>query len=248
MVRVTADPPGDGASEGALLLAGPTGESVLPVRLHGTSTSPAPPDKPVPAPRPKPQASVPSLPEDAPVHEDGDHAEPAPRPGAPWWASAVIVAGAVVVVARTYQAPRKQTSWHAKKTGWLLYRSWTNTEIIAPILLCPLRAPRGSSTPGLAVRQQWRLAFGAIAGCATVVVADSLTLLRPGRPSGRSAWVATALIGAGILAVTGFVRRAVSTESWPVASAPRNRPCSWRCGSSSASARASPTASSLDVT
>jgi uncharacterized caspase-like protein len=211
VVRITADRPGDGASEGALLLAGPTGESVLSVRIQDRSTGPAPPREPVPSPRPEPQTPVP------PAPQFGDVAERTPRPGPPWWAIAAIGAGAVVLVLLNQPGPHEsKLAWYDDATGWLLYRSWTDAAIIAPLVI-GLGALLAAVLRTARWQPRWsRLAFAVVAGCATSLVADSLSVLLAGTAVDRPARIATAVVAAAILAVVGLVAGPFP-RPWPVA-------------------------------
>jgi hypothetical protein len=256
VVRVTAEHPSDGATEGALLLAGPTGESVLPVRLQVAGTSapersepvpaqrpalqtpalqtpalqtpalqtpaPQPPALQTPAPQPPalgnpaPQTSATQTPVRPPL-QAGDGTGPTPRTEPPWWALAAIAAGAVVLFLLNRPGPdASRLAWHDDATGWGLPRSWSDTGIWASVVigLCALLAFVQRT---MRWHPRWSLlAFGVVAGCSTAMVAGSLPPLLAGTAVDRSAWVWTAVVAAGALAVVGLVAGPFP-QPWPVA-------------------------------
>jgi len=227
-VRVSAELAEAGDHEGSVIVAGPTGECVAPVRLTVPDTESEPPPPP---PEPEPQPEPPGLPEPQEA-QPKDQAEPAPaltpppvfvaqapEPKPPsaamptpvqWWVVAVLALGALgLLLLNLPGAEYSQKLWYEpNRTGWYVYRSWVDPMVLASI---------GALLASLVARQAGPVALGIVAGCTASVLQDAVLVLGGGiAASGAGTWLATAAIGAVMAAVLLVVLWPGQWRTWPV--------------------------------
>jgi hypothetical protein len=255
VVRVIATPPGLGEQEGAIVLSGPTGERLIPVRATVPEPQPQPEAPPEPEPEPASAATVVSarqpepatapasvvtplptprpMPTPQPVEQaeppraepqptsSGPQATPAPgegtspprNPAPPWWLVAVLVLGALALVAFNWPgATESRKGWYDESTtGWYVYRSWTDPWIMASVIA--LLAALVLRWAGL----QASLVLGIVVGCAASLAASGLVILTGGIAYvDVGSWTATVLISVGMIAAGWTVVRPNPRAWWPV--------------------------------
>ncbi len=211
-VRVTARATEPGDHLASVIVAGPTGECTVPVRLTMPDTEsepPAPPPEPEPAPPPKPRPPEPEKTQPAPAPVAAE----APRTAAadvPWWAIAALVLGALVLVYLNWPGqPDTTYVWYDhSNTGWLVYRTWHD-----PVILSSL----GILVAGLVARWASPIALGVVAGCAVSLIEGGLVILGSGiawTETGK--WAADIAIAAAMTVVLLVVLRPTVWRLWPL--------------------------------
>jgi hypothetical protein len=232
-VRVSADPADPGNHEASLIVAGPTGECTVPVRLTLPETKPEPPPPPEPVPVSDPQPEAAAASEAAPLAEPTPVSEPEPEtaavskrtskpappplasaqpePGSapPWWAVAVLALGSVALVYLNWPGPQhSQYLWSHGDTGWWVYRSWGDAVILSSV--CAVVA-------SLVARWSGPLALGVVAGCALSVLEDGVVILGAGISADETTpWAVSTVVTAAMVAVLLIVLRPTSWQYWPV--------------------------------
>ncbi|MFG1816557.1 caspase family protein [Kribbella sp. NPDC049174] len=142
-----------------------------------------------------------------------------PAPGAlgeessrvpPWWAIAVLVVGAVVLVRLNWPGPAESRYlWKDDEvTGWSVVRSWGD-----PLILASVTALVAS----LVARWVGPIALGVVAGCAAAVLEDGLLVLAGGISYDQTAaWVGATAVAALMAVVLLIVLWPGRWPVWPV--------------------------------
>jgi len=221
-IRVSAESPGPG--DASVIVAGPTGECVIPVRLTMPDTEsepPPPPPEPEPQPKPAPQPQPTPEPEPAkqakpaPAPQPEPPQERAPRPAAsstvPWWLIGVLILGALFLILVNWPGSEDSRKlWYDESnTGWYVYRSWGDPMILASF---------GALVASLAARWWGPVALGIVAGCVAFVLEDGLLILVGGISADEtSAYAVASAAGAVMAAVLLIVLWPKGLRLWPVA-------------------------------
>jgi hypothetical protein len=161
---------------------------------------------PVEPPRILPAASTP-----LPVPLLPLPSQPQATERAPWWAAAVLAAGAIVLIVLNWPGSTEtRLAWHDSETGWEVYRTPDDPFILASVLalVAALAAPL--------VARGAKIALGVLAGGAGYLALASATLLIGeigGDESGY--WIGSLAVSAGLAALALFVARPRGPFGWP---------------------------------
>jgi uncharacterized caspase-like protein len=210
VVHLHATPQGPGPHEGTLVVTGPTGEATVTVTVRTTAeagpeavTEPHPEAAAEPAPGPGPEAAT---------EPAADAAEPQPEPTpqpapaserepvvaanlgpVPWWAIALLVAGAVALLLVSWPDPDVR-SWEDPYRGWYVNESWRDIVIPVALLAAALWLRWVRELLGVMVGLTLYTAVSAFvilaAGLAHQQTKDWLAVLSIGVAMTAAAWVA----------------------------------------------------------
>ncbi len=120
--------------------------------------------------------------------------------------------GALLLVMMNWPGPAESRRvWYHSDTGWGVYRSWGDPEILASVVALVACVALRSS-------QRWALlALGVVAGCAASLIEDGFLILGGDIAAGEEGvWVATTAAAAGIAVVLLLVVRPRGFRAWPV--------------------------------
>jgi uncharacterized caspase-like protein len=233
-VRLSAESPGPGEHEASVILAGPTGECTIPIRLTmpDTESEPPPPPpepepqpKPAPQPQPIPEPEPAKQPKPAPEPEPKAEAQAAPEPEptaqpvpttttAPWWLIAVLILGSLLLVYVNWPGPADTNKlWYdPDNTGWYVYRSWTDPMILSSV---------AALVASLVARWAGPIALGVVAGCTASVLGDAMLILGAriweNNTETPTPWLEVMAIGAVMAVVLLIVLWPERWRVWPVA-------------------------------
>jgi uncharacterized caspase-like protein len=214
-VRITAETSEPGDHVASVIVAGPTGECTVPVRLTLPDTEsepPSPPPEPEPPPKPTPQPT--------PQPPEPEQTQPALVPVAveapttaadvPVWAVAALTLGALLLVYLNWPGlPATTYVWYDHdNTGWVVYRTWHD-----PVILSSL----GALAAALVARWARPIALGVVAGCAVSLIEGGLVILGSGiawTESGK--WAANIAIAVAMTVVLLVVLRPTIWRLWPL--------------------------------
>lgn len=173
---------------------------VTAVSRHEPPAAPVEPRRIVPAaarPLPVPLLPLPSQPQAA--------------ERAPWWAAAVLAAGAIVLIVLNWPGSTEtRLAWHDSETGWEVYRTPDDPFILASVLalVAALAAPL--------VARGAKIALGVLAGGAGYLALASATLLIGEIGDDESGyWIGSLAVSAGLAALALFVARPRGPFGWP---------------------------------
>lgn len=129
----------------------------------------------------------------------------------PWWAAALLCAGALVLVVLNWPGSTgERVAWLDEETGWKIYRTPDDPFILASVL-----ALAGALAAPLVARGA-KVALGVLAGGAGFLALTSATLLVAeisGEETGY--WIASLAIGAALATLALFVARPHGPFGWP---------------------------------
>ncbi|MFD7157380.1 caspase domain-containing protein [Kribbella sp. NPDC059898] len=212
VIRVRAD--SAGAGKAAVVLTGPTGDQTIPVRMTVPDTEsepPAAPPEPRPEPEPSPQPEPPRKQEASSVDEPATVA-PRAEPGTvPWWVVVVLVLGSAFLMLVNWPgaADSRKLWYDPDPTGWYIYRSWADPEILAATAALLAAALARTAGP---------VALGVVAGGLLSMLEDAIRILGGGISADEtSAWTVTAVLTAALLVV---VFLSIRPRTWPMGPVP----------------------------
>ena len=129
-----------------------------------------------------------------------------------------MATGAMALILLNWPGPAySRKIWYDNDTGWHVYRTWYDPEILSSIV---------ALVASLAARWSGRwtpVALGVVAGSALSVVEDGVLILGSGMAGDEvGVWVAATAIAAAMAAVVLLVLRPRSWPLWPVRPLPRH--------------------------
>lgn len=197
------------------------------VAIATAHVAPPPPREapPEPMPRPVSAAPPPAVPVTAgprqappvtpPPRPVPQPARPLPQPPAaertPWWAAAVLAAGAIVLIVVNWPGDTAtRLAWHDSDTGWEVYRGTDDPFILASVL-----ALAGALASPLVARAG-RVALGVLAGGAGFLAMTAATLII-GDVTGDELgyWLVTLSMSLALAGLALFVVRPRGPFGWP---------------------------------
>jgi hypothetical protein len=208
VIRVRAEQAVPGVHDSSVVLAGPVGERVVPVRLTIPDTEsepPAPPPEPEPQPAPIP-APIPEPPQGEPqaaAAVAGGTALP------PWWLVAVlIVGGALLVYLNWPGVAYSRKLWYDSNQGWYLYRTWYDPAIWGAFV---------ALFAALVARWAGTIALGVVAGCAVAAIEGAALIVGGGISADETrAWSLSAAIAIAMAVVLVIVLKPQVRQLLPV--------------------------------
>jgi len=211
-IRVTAasPSPSPGPHTAEIHLESPTGTRTVPVHLAASEPARRQPARAVPLAeakpkvRPKPAAA-------APAAQPVESVETQPRT-VPGWLIGVLIVGAGLLIWLNWPGPPQTNKiWYSSDTGWHVYRSWTDPEILASL------AALVAAVIAASARQSAAVALGVVLGCVLSVGEDGVLIVASEiADSAIRNWLAAGTI-AGLMALAILlVLRPRRSPLWPV--------------------------------
>ena len=178
-----------------------------PEQLRKQTPQPADPQPVAPELAPSQPAAAEQPPARTPVSE-----QTATARIVPWWAIGLMATGAMALILLNWPGPAySRKIWYDDDTGWHVYRTWYDPEILSSIV---------ALVASLAARWSGRwtpVALGVVAGSALSIVEDGVLILASGMAGEEvGVWVAATAIAAAVAAVVLLVLRPRSWPLWPV--------------------------------
>jgi uncharacterized caspase-like protein len=208
LVRVRVAGPVTGADQGTVVVSGPSGEGTVRVRLASPAESATPPEPTtarapitIPEPSTPPEPATAQDPAREPVTAVAPDAAPDAGPAPddrplPWWAVAVLLGLALVIVAVQWPPEGDVYLWSSPDEGWYVYRSLR--DLIAPGLLL-------AAALGARLRREF---LGVVIGAAGFLATAAVIYLLAGvAHEQRNRWLLVLAASAATIAVAWYAGR-----------------------------------------
>jgi hypothetical protein len=133
-------------------------------------------------------------------------------PDVSWWVVVALAVGALLLIVINWPGPPETYKvWYDSDTGWHVYRSWSDPEILASIL---------ALVASLSIRlsRRWTaIVLGVAAGCVFALVEDGFLILGSGIAVDEvNEWLATTAIAGAMAAGLIAIVKPKLARLWPV--------------------------------
>ncbi|WP_112236939.1 caspase, EACC1-associated type [Kribbella monticola] len=195
----------------AVAASAPVGVSASPVT--GPERTPAAEPESVAGPVTAPEPAAPKPAASAARQAVSVEQSETQPPMVSWWVVGLLAVGALMLIFMNWpgQTESRKIWTDESNTGWRVYRSWSDPEILSALIAL-------AAALTLRASRRWTLvALGIILGCAAGLLQDSLLILG-GEMAGEEVgvWVATGAVAAAMAAAVLATRRPARWPLWPV--------------------------------